>query len=74
MPDDFMSFWQKAMSDNTKVPMDVKMELMPNRCNDKVNVYQVNLQNWKTGMRLYGVLCVPKAPGKCPAALQVPGA
>ena len=74
MPDDFMSFWQKAMADNAKVPMDAKMELMPNRCNDKVNVYQVNLQNWKTGMRLYGVLCVPKAPGKYPAALQVPGA
>jgi cephalosporin-C deacetylase-like acetyl esterase len=74
MPDDFLAFWQKAMDVNSKVPMDAKMELMPNLSNDKVNVYQVNLQNWKIGMRLYGVLCVPKAPGKYPAALQVPGA
>lgn len=74
MPDDFKAFWEKAMADNAKVPMDVKMEPMPGRSNDKVNVYQVNLQNWKTGMRLYGVLCVPKKPGKYPAALQVPGA
>ena len=47
---------------------------MPEKCTDLVNVYQVNLQNWKTGMRIYGILCVPKASGKYPAVLQVPGA
>jgi cephalosporin-C deacetylase-like acetyl esterase len=34
----------------------------------------VNLQNFKLGARLYGILCVPKKEGKYPAILQVPGA
>src|SRR3546814_7869099 len=36
--------------------------------------YQVNIQNYETGARLYGILAKPKAPGKYPAVLQVPGA
>ncbi len=74
MPNDFMEFWTKAIADNAKVPMDVRMQLMPALGNDKVNVYQVNMQNHKSGMRLYGTLSMPKAPGKYPAVLRVPGA
>lgn len=74
MPNDFMEFWMKAIADNAKVPMDVRMQLMPALGNDKVNVYQVNMQNHKSGMRLYGTLSMPKAPGKYPAVLRVPGA
>jgi cephalosporin-C deacetylase-like acetyl esterase len=74
MPDDFMEFWTNAIADNKKVPMDLRMELMPNLGNDKVNVYQVNMQNHKIGMRLYGILSMPKAPGKYPAVFRVPGA
>lgn len=74
LPDDFLAFWQKAIADNAKIPMDARVEPMTNRSTDKVNVYQVNLQNHKTGMRVYGVLCIPKAPGKYPAVLKVPGA
>ncbi len=74
LPDDFTAFWTKAIAENAKIPMDLRIEPMPNRSTDKVNVFQVNIQNHKTGMRVYGVLCVPKVPGKYPAVLKVPGA
>jgi cephalosporin-C deacetylase-like acetyl esterase len=73
-PTDFDDFWNNALVDLAKVPMDAKMTLIPERCTEKVNVYQVNLQNYKLGTRLYGILCVPKKEGKYPALLQVPGA
>ena len=37
-------------------------------------MYEVNIQNYRIGSRLYGILCIPKAPGKYPAVLRVPGA
>ena len=73
-PSDFITFWDKAKSDLAKVPMDARMTLMPERCTENVNVYHVNLQNFRPGARLYGILCVPKKDGKYPAILQVPGA
>jgi cephalosporin-C deacetylase-like acetyl esterase len=73
-PADFDTFWQKAKEDLAKIPMDAKMTLMPERCTEKTNVYHVNLQNYRLGSRLYGILCVPKKEGKYPALLQVPGA
>jgi cephalosporin-C deacetylase len=48
--------------------------LLPDRCTEKTNVYQANIQNYKPGMRLYGIVSIPKAPGKYPALLRVPGA
>jgi len=74
LPDDFIKFWENAIAENAKIPMDAKVDLWKERSNDKVNAYKVSLQNCKTGMRVYGILCVPKAPGKYPAVLQVPGA
>ena len=73
-PADFDNFWEKAKEDLAKIPMDAKMTLMPERCTEKTNVYHVNLQNYRLGARLYGILCVPKKEGKYPALLQVPGA
>ena len=73
-PADFDNFWEKAKEDLAKIPMDAKMTLMPERCTEKTNVYHVNLQNYRLGSRLYGILCVPKIEGKYPALLQVPGA
>jgi len=73
-PADFDAFWDKAKEDLAKIPMDAKMTLMPERCTEKTNVYHVNLQNYRLGSRLYGILCVPKKEGKYPALLQVPGA
>ncbi len=73
-PNDFLDFWNKAKAENAKIPMDPKMTLLPERCTEKVNVYEVSIQNYKWGSRLYGILAVPKAPGKYPALLRVPGA
>ena len=75
-PADFMTYWDQAKADLAKVPMDARMTLMPERCTEKSNVYHVNLQNYRDGgtARLYGILCVPKAEGKYPALLRVPGA
>lgn len=73
-PADFAQFWEKAKEENAKIPIDARMTLLPDRCTEKVNVYHVNLQNYRPGSRFYGILCVPKAEGKYPALLRVPGA
>ena len=73
-PTDFDTFWNDAKTELAKIPLDAKTTLMPERCTEKVNVYHVNLQNFRVGTRLYGILCVPKKEGKYPAILQVPGA
>lgn len=73
-PDDFLDFWNKAKEDNTKIPMNPKITLIPERCTDKVNVYHVGIQNYQWNSRIYGILAVPKAKGKYPALLRVPGA
>jgi len=73
-PADFNSFWETAKADLAKIPLDAKMTLMPERCTENVNVYHVNIQNFRVGARLYGILCIPKKEGKYPALLHVPGA
>jgi cephalosporin-C deacetylase-like acetyl esterase len=76
MPSDFEPFWAKAKADLAKIPLDAKLTLLPDRCTETVNVYHLNLQNFREGgaARLYGILCVPKKEGKYPALLRVPGA
>lgn len=74
LPDDFWDFWNTAKAEAAKVPMDIKLTLLPERCTEKADVYQVGIQNYETGSRIYGILAKPKMPGKHPAVLQVPGA
>lgn len=73
-PADFDNFWNNAKADLAKLPMDARMTLLPERCTETVNVYHVNLQNFREGTRLYGILSIPKKEGKYPAILHVPGA
>jgi cephalosporin-C deacetylase-like acetyl esterase len=73
-PADFSAFWDHAKEELSKVPLDAHVTLMPSRCTEKVNVYQVNIQNYPARARLYGILCMPKSEGKYPALLNVPGA
>lgn len=72
-PADFQAFWDKAKADLAKIPIDARMTLLPERCTELTNVYQLNLQNINNS-RFYGILCVPKKEGKYPAILRVPGA
>ncbi len=74
LPNDFWDFWNAAKAEAAKIPMDAKLTFLPQRSNEKVDVYEVNIQNYELGARLYGILAKPKAPGKYPALLQVPGA
>jgi cephalosporin-C deacetylase-like acetyl esterase len=73
-PADFIDFWEQAKAESAKIPLDSKMVLLPERCTENVNVYQVNIENYRYGARVYGILCVPKKEGKYPAILKVPGA
>ncbi len=74
LPEDFVSFWQEAKAEAAKIPMNPIMKLLPERCTEKVDVYEINIQNFRPGSRLYGILSVPKGEGKYPAILLVPGA
>jgi cephalosporin-C deacetylase-like acetyl esterase len=76
-PPDFDKFWADGKSALAKFPMDAKLTLMPELCTANVIVHHVNLQNFgteNTPSRLYGILCEPRAEGKYPAVLVVPGA
>lgn len=72
-PADFQAFWDNAKAELATLPVDAQLRLLPERCTATVNVYEVNMQNVGKS-RLYGILCVPKAEGKYPALLRVPGA
>jgi cephalosporin-C deacetylase-like acetyl esterase len=78
MPEDFDEFWTKAKEQLATLPIDAKMTLVPEYCTGEIDVYHVSLQNiatsWRGASRFYGMLSVPKAPGKYPAILVVPGA
>lgn len=80
-PSDFDAFWNAGKVQLAKIPLESKMELMPNLSTSKVDVYHVSFQNVGTGIssisRIYGMLAVPKSidPNKkFPALLRVPGA
>lgn len=74
-PADFDEFWSKALSDaRAAAPLNARRRLLPERCTEEVNVYEVDFQNIRWGSRTYGILCVPVKPGKYPALLRVPGA
>jgi len=74
LPDDFQDFWNTAKANAAKIPLDAKMTLLPERCTETVDVFQVNIQNAMIGNRLYGILAKPKKEGRYPAVLSVPGA
>lgn len=74
LPQDFLTFWETAKQANARIPMNTKLRLLPERCTEKVNVYEWNIQNYRPNSRMYGILCVPVKPGKYPALLRVPGA
>jgi cephalosporin-C deacetylase-like acetyl esterase len=76
-PPDFDQFWAAGKAALAKLPIDAKLTPLPEYGNSSADCYQVDLQNVGMGTapsRFYGVLCEPKAPGKYPALLSVPGA
>lgn len=73
-PADFDAFWQRALDEARQNALDPHLTLLPERCTEKVNVYEVSFVNNRPGSLIYGILCVPVAEGKYPALLRVPGA
>lgn len=80
-PSDFELFWESTKSELAAIPMEAERTLLPEYCTDTVNVYHVRIRTLATGLmahrykaHVYGILCEPKAPGKYPAVLRVPGA
>jgi cephalosporin-C deacetylase len=79
-PADFDAFWEAGKAQLAKIPLDARVQLIPEASTGTINVYHVSFRTWSlnnsaqyTG-RVYGILCEPKAPGKYPAILRVPGA
>lgn len=72
-PADFDTFWSKTIADARTINLEPMMTLVPERCTSEANVYHISFQNDKTGSKIYGMLAVPKKPGKYPALLKVPG-
>ena len=73
-PDDFASYWETTLAEARKTPLNPVMRLLPERCTELDNVYEVSFQTKAWGGRYYGILTVPKKEGKYPALLRVPGA
>jgi cephalosporin-C deacetylase len=76
-PQDFDQFWAAGKAALAKVPVDARLTPLPDYGSATVACFHLNLQNVGMGnapSRFYGILCEPKAPGKYPALLSVPGA
>lgn len=74
-PADFDAFWSKTLADaRAAAPLQATRRLLPERCTEAVDVYEVSFQNIRWGSRTYGILCIPTKPGKYPVVYKVPGA
>ncbi|WP_415909544.1 acetylxylan esterase [Oleiharenicola sp. Vm1] len=77
-PADFDAFWDRSKAQLARVPLEPVLTLLPDACTDRLNVYHVSFRTLgadaSRAARLYGILCEPKAPGRYPALLRLPGA
>lgn len=73
LPSDFLSFWENELNKAAKIPLDVNLTLLPERCTPLVDVYHIRYKNIDNSF-IYGILAKPKKAGKYPGILQVPGA
>ena len=78
-PEGFDSFWQEGKDALAKIPIGEQRTPYPEKSTATLDAYQVSFQNVagpsnRGASRIYGILTEPKAPGKYPALLRVPGA
>ena len=74
LPEDFMSWWQAELKKAEQVPLLPVFKHEPGMSNGKADVYMVHFQNHKAGSYIYGMLTVPKTPGRHAAVVEYPGA
>lgn len=73
-PKDFDAFWTNTLRQARQTSLEPTRTLLPERCTEEVNVYEVSFQTDRWGSRFYGILSIPTRPGRYPALLRVPGA
>jgi cephalosporin-C deacetylase-like acetyl esterase len=76
-PPDFDSFWDSERARLAALPLDARWTPLADYGTAHAECWQINLQNvglTEGASRLYGILCMPRAAGKYPALLSVPGA
>lgn len=69
---DFDKFWKKTLKELAGIEPEYNLILKSEKCTEKVNVYLVEMKSLGD-LTVRGWLEVPKAKGKYPALLRVPG-
>jgi len=72
-PADFEDFWKKGIAHFAEIPLDVSIVDAPDLSNAIQSCSRISFATGN-GTRLYGFLSVPKAKGKFPVVIVVPGA
>ena len=71
MPADFKKFWDDALAEAAKTPLDAKVTLLPKySVEGKYKSYAVSLA--APGGRVYGFLTIPESPTPVPALVMLP--
>ncbi len=68
-PSDFDAFWQEALAELARIPIDPKLSFY--EATNYSTTYRLNL-GMIDGRRVYGFLSVPKLEGKMPAVVSLP--
>lgn len=74
LPNDFSTFWNNAIKEASKCPVEIEKVFIPEFSNDNINCYLVKIQVYKKGQYIYGYLTMPKKAGKYPVVIAPPGA
>ena len=73
IPPDFDEFWRATLAEVAQVPLNPRLEHMPMRSTDEVDVFDVRWDSLD-GLSIAGWYCRPKgARGKLPGLIHVPG-
>lgn len=73
-PADFDVFWNNAVAEDKKFPLQYTIEPVEKYSTDKMTCSLVKLQLNERGGAMYGYLFIPRGEGKYPAVLTPPGA
>lgn len=74
LPSDFNEFWNKTKAEAARFPLTYTKEYVEKYSTDKIDCYLIRLQLNKQNQCIYGYLFYPKAEGKYPVVLCLPGA
>ncbi|HUU29505.1 MAG TPA: acetylxylan esterase [archaeon] len=73
LPEDFERFWLQGRAELLRVPLDVRLESLPDSAGPKAKAYKISFANIENS-RIFGWLTVPDGQGPFPAVLSLPGA